>query len=309
MSWTDAFVVAYGRVVDGDGGEVLDEPAATGGIPGQADLVGRDVADVAVRDVRAGVEDGGGQRQHDDAVTGSHVLEFLLHRAEDGRAAAAAGPHLGGDVTPFGYRAGILEEMLIGEVGDGDRVLAGQPVPGREHRYPRFGQERLDLQAALVDGQPDVADVGPPVVDDFCLVVPAGAKHVHGQLRVLAGQGADGPGHDQAGHEPDRERARAAGRAGGPPAQRVGGGQQRPGVGEQLPAGRGQLGRPLVTHEQLDFQLRFQRPDLAGQHRLRDVQRVGGPAEVQLLRDRDEVAQLAQVDVSHETPPIPDTPP
>jgi len=116
---------------------------------------------------------------------------------------------------------------------------------------------------------------------------------------VPAGQGPDGPGHDQAGHEPDRERARAPGRAGGPSAQRVGGGQQRPGVGQQLPSGRGQLGRPPVPHEQLRFQLVFQRPDLAGQHRLRDVQGLGGPAEMQVLRDGDEIAQLAEVEVSH----------
>jgi hypothetical protein len=49
-----------------------------------------------------------------DAVTRGHVLEFLLDRAEDGRAAAAAGPHFGGDVTPSGHRAGILEEMRRG---------------------------------------------------------------------------------------------------------------------------------------------------------------------------------------------------
>ena len=289
----------YGRVVFGDGGEVVDERAAAGGVPGQAHLIGREVAEVAVGDAGAGVEDRGRQRQHDDAVAGGHVLEFLLHGAEDGHAAAAAGPHFGGDVTPFGDRGGVLQEMLAGEVGDGDRVLAGQGVPGREDRDPRFGQQRPDLQAALVGGQPDVADVGPAVADDVGLVIPAGPQHVHGQLRMGGGQGADGLGHDQAGHEPDRERARAAGRAGGPPAQRIRGGEQRPGVGEQLPTGRGQLGGPLVPREQLDLQLGFQRPDLAGQHRLGDVQDLSGPAEVQLLRDRDEIAQLTQVDVSH----------
>jgi hypothetical protein len=46
------------------------------------------------------------------------VLESLLERAEDGHAAAVPGPHFGGDVTPFRYRAGVLEKMLIREVGD-----------------------------------------------------------------------------------------------------------------------------------------------------------------------------------------------
>jgi hypothetical protein len=44
--------------------------------------------------------------------------------------------------------------MLIGEVGDADRVFPCQPVPGGEHRHSRFGQQRLDLQAALVLGRP-----------------------------------------------------------------------------------------------------------------------------------------------------------
>src|ERR1700728_3430995 len=75
-----------GQVVRRDRGEVADERAAPGGVPGQAHPVGGDVADVAVGDAGAGVEDRGGQRRHDDAVTGSHVLEFLLDCAEDGRA-------------------------------------------------------------------------------------------------------------------------------------------------------------------------------------------------------------------------------
>ena len=189
--------------------------------------------------------------------------------------------------------------MLIGEVGDGDRVFPGQPVASREHGYPWFRQERLDLQAALVDRQANVADIGPAVVQHSSLVVPVGAQYVHSQLRVADGQGADGSGHNKAGHEPDREGAWVAGRAGNPAAQRVRTGQQRSRIGQQLPAGRGQLGCPLVPHEQRRFQLLFERPDLAGQYRLGDVQGLGGAAEVQMLSDGDEIAQLAEVDVSH----------
>jgi hypothetical protein len=43
--------------------------------------------------------------------------------------------------------------------------------------------------------------------------------------------------------------------------------------------------------------------DLAGQHRLRDVQRLGRASEVQMLSDRDEVAQLPQVNVHHDLLP------
>jgi predicted lipoprotein with Yx(FWY)xxD motif len=41
-------------VVGGDRREVLDERAAAGGVPGQADLVGRYVADVDIGNARAG---------------------------------------------------------------------------------------------------------------------------------------------------------------------------------------------------------------------------------------------------------------
>jgi hypothetical protein len=84
---------------------------------------------VTVGDVGAGIEDRGGQWQQDDAMTCGHVLEFLLDGAEDGRP-AAAGPHFGGDVTPLGYRVGILEQMLVSQVGDRDRVFPGQTVAG-----------------------------------------------------------------------------------------------------------------------------------------------------------------------------------
>jgi hypothetical protein len=48
-------------------------------------------------------------------------------------------------------------------------------------------------------------------VDRIGLVVPARADHVDGQLRAAAGQGTDGRGDDEVGHEPDGEGVRAAG--------------------------------------------------------------------------------------------------
>src|ERR1700741_2228054 len=50
-----------------------------------------------------------------------------------------------------------------------------------------------------------------------------------------------------------------------------------------------------ITIEESDFEVALQSLDLLGERRTGDVQPVGGPAEVQLLGDSDEVAQLAQL--------------
>jgi hypothetical protein len=50
-----------------------------------------------------------------------------------------------------------------------------------------------------------------------------------------------------------------------------------------------------VALEQRHAQARLERLDLLGERRRGDVQTVGGAAEMQLLGDRDEVPQLAQL--------------
>ena len=47
--------------------------------------------------------------------------------------------------------------------------------------------------------------------------------------------------------------------------------------------------------KQADPELALQLADLLGQRRLRDVQPLGGPAEVKFLGDGAEVAQVAQL--------------
>ena len=59
------------------------------------------------------------------------------------------------------------------------------------------------------------------------------------------------------------------------------------------PAGR-ELDAPARPDQQREPELVLERADLLAQRRLGDVQALGGAAEVQLLRDRDEVAKLAQ---------------
>jgi hypothetical protein len=111
------------------------------------------------------------------------------------------------------------------------------------------------------------------------------------------GEGAHRAGHGDPGHEADRERRGSVGGLPHPAVQSLRGGQQGARVLQQLTARGRQLGGLLVPGEQLRAQFLLQRADLPGQHRLRDVQPLGGPPEVQFLGHDHEVTQLAQIDI------------
>ena len=59
-------------------------------------------------------------------------------------------------------------------------------------------------------------------------------------------------------------------------------------------ARRGQVDAPSRAGEQGDAELGLELADLLRQRRLRHVEAFGGPAEVPLLGDGDEVAEVAQ---------------
>jgi len=65
-------------------------------------------------------------------------------------------------------------------------------------------------------------------------------------------------------------------------------------VVQQRTSGFAQPHAAPVPHEQVGPQFPFQRDDLLGQSRSGDVHPLGGAPEVQLLGDRDEIAQLPQ---------------
>jgi hypothetical protein len=71
--------------------------------------------------------------------------------------------------------------------------------------------------------------------------------------------------------------------------------QQVSSLWKQCRTRRGQHDSPAVAIEESDFEVTLQSLDLLGERRTGDVQPVSGPAEVQLLGDGDEVAQLAQL--------------
>ena len=81
------------------------------------------------------------------------------------------------------------------------------------------------------------------------------------------------------------------------PSGGVGGGEQRSGVVKQLASSRRQGDRALVSDEELGAELALQRADLATERGLGDVQLLGRLPEVQGVGDRDEVADLAEINV------------
>jgi hypothetical protein len=72
-------------------------------------------------------------------------------------------------------------------------------------------------------------------------------------------------------------------------------GQHRPRVAQEGLSRRGHLHAPARPREQLAAQLVLQQPDLVAQRRLGHVEPLGGAAEVQLLGDRHEIAELTQL--------------
>ena len=78
-------------------------------------------------------------------------------------------------------------------------------------------------------------------------------------------------------------------------AHALGRGEGGPGFGQQPAAGFGQADRPAGAVEETDAQLAFQAGDLLAHGGLADRQRSSRPAEVQVLRYRDEVLQLPQL--------------
>jgi hypothetical protein len=75
----------------------------------------------------------------------------------------------------------------------------------------------------------------------------------------------------------------------------LGEGEQVPCVVEEPPTARGEADMTAVAQQQRRAQLVLKLADLLGERRLADVEPRGGPAEMQLVGHRDEIAQQPQV--------------
>ena len=167
-------------------------------------------------------------------------------RARDGRGAARW------RVAPLRYGVRMLQQVLVGQVGDLDRRFAGQPVVRRSIATRGSSNSgrmvrpcwSIGSRTMLTSARPSCSTStwSSQVVRSSSIVEPG----------MLGGERPHRRGDGDAGHETDRERLRSAGRSDHPAPRRFRRREQRPRVLEQLAPGRGQLGGPLGPHEQLD---------------------------------------------------------
>ena len=161
---------------------------------------------------------------------------------------------------------------------DAERVLAEQQR-GDLRRGER-GAADADVQAAVEELLVLLGDAGLDLVDDQAGV--AGLDLVQDlRHRVVAGVD-DG----------DAQRRGGARRAPGDFRGAVRVRQDLPRLDQEHDAGGGQRDMVGAALEQADAQLAFQPLHLLAQRRLDDVLPLGRPAEVQLLRQRHEIAKL-----------------
>jgi hypothetical protein len=65
------------------------------------------------------------------------------------------------------------------------RFNGPEPLPTCRHRWRERGRRyAVTVYPVPVDWQPDVADIGPPVVQHLRLIGPAGPQHLDGELGV-----------------------------------------------------------------------------------------------------------------------------
>jgi hypothetical protein len=117
---------------------------------------------------------------------------------------------------------------------------------------------------------------------------------------VLGGEGLYSWCDQESGTKADDEMMNASSGALHAPTSGVRGGEQRAGIVQQLPTGRGQPDGALVAFEEHGAELALERADRAAQRRLGEVELFRRVAKVESFRYRDEVAELAQVNVRHD---------
>jgi hypothetical protein len=182
-------------------------------------------------------------------------------------------------------------------------VAGGERVPGRQGHHPGFADQWLAVQPSKLERGAEEADIRPAIAEHRRRLAPAADYHLdRGQV------GSAGPVRRHhlteqptvtTGLECDYEPGLGVPGPLGTQGRGIHGLQGYPGLGEQDPARHGQRHSPGGPLQQPYPEGVLQLRDGLGQWRLGHAQPLGRPAEVELLGDRDEVAQLPDVEVTH----------
>lgn len=204
-------------------------------------------------------------------------------------------------------------QRLAFQVGHAYRSAPGQPVPGRDDGHAVLGVQRLVGQAVeVVERRVEQTDVGPAVAQEVGAVGGAAEQDVHPAGVGPAGVLGQDSG-EQAGVAAGLEYESQVGLdVAGPPGALDGGAdrvERVPPVFLQRLPGRGELDVPAGADEQRDAEPGLDPPYRLRQRRLGDGEAGGGPSEVQLVGECEEVFELACFQFDHASRLSPDSEP
>ena len=172
---------------------------------------------------------------------------------------------------------------------------------GGEHGHPPVVEQRVAREVVVLERPPHHRQVGVAGAHAARRVGEVEVAYGHRHVRAVGGERAQDARRDVergGGEQPDGQLAGLPGRRPARRAQRVvhAGQQRRRGLEQRPPRGRevdaacGALQQPRP-----DAQLEL--ADLRAQRGLREVEPLGRAREVELLGDRDERAQVPELDV------------
>ncbi len=284
-----------GREHGGEGrGAVV---AAPGGADPQRGEVGERAHDEAAGE---GAQDVGGDEEGADALADQVDADLGLGGGVDD---ARGDLGLGEPAEQPGVERrvdGAVEEHegLAGEVGERELGAAGEGMGAGHDERPAALEEGADGEAVVVDREVDEADLERAVAqagEDLGGVEVAGLEH---DRRVELAQGAHGAGEERRVPVLEITQANAAA---GEVGERAGlglglgdGGEDAAGVIDEGGADRGE-GDAGVAIEQANVEVGLELGELLAQRGLGDGEAQGGAAEVQLLGEREDRAEVAEL--------------
>jgi hypothetical protein len=191
------------------------------------------------------------------------------------------------------------DQRLGAQVIRRDRAPAGEAVLGRQDADQRLAGELVLLDRRVQQRRAHEGDVDQVVAQLLGMQARVADGQLERDLRIARAEGFDDLARQAAGERAGEAQAQAAARARpgllGPLRGARRAGQDVARVIQEANARGGERHAAAVALEQPHAELVLQRPHLLRHARLRQVQLLGGAAEVQLLGDGDEGSELPEL--------------